>query len=1042
MSRLFTWALALLVAIGSVPAALAAGDDATERASAESLTQMGVTLESARLLSGADRVAALNELDRALASWKSRDSDERAASQFLAGEIYRELGDWKEANEAYRRASGSRGPFADDAAFAAIQVLEAEGKDEEAAREWVKWKERYAESTLQGEADLARAWNTLRRGEIAEAERVLKELLAAHSWMAGDERVVLARAAVHHAAGRPAEALAVLGTGNRSAAETYLRALAYGAQGSALKAAALFQETAERFPESSLRDHALLAKANIFFQSRDYKSAAQEFARVAEIVRDPAVRAEAELRGAGAVFLAGDTETARGLLRGVIERHSGSDVAARAQFLIGEVARSEGQHAQAIIEFNQVLAQYYDHAVAASAQYRVARALDGLDRRAEATSAYQAVVSGYPLAPEAPAAAYLAGVGLLAQERPLVAAPYFQLVLDKYAAGNDSSGTVVFASPEHQELVEAALCLVEYSYHRAGNLGLLSGAPHTLLQRMPASRSPWRANALLIDADASAAQGRYAEAEATLERLFREFPDHPVGASANKLLAWTYARRGRDSLAIATEERMIERYATSGDVTNLGSAYLNIAHSRFNQKRYAEAAAAYTEFLQRFPTDTARLVARYQAGLCYMRLDRAGDAVDQWEAILADSVAAPIAERAWARAGDLYFQAERYPDAKRCYEGLLQHFAQSSAAAIATLRLAQCEYNAGRDAEALTAFSQTIERFPGTPAAREAARGTEMALYRLGQSAGGAEVLAQLIEKYPTSAFAADAQFQIARKAYEAKSYAEAAEAFRRVVAQFPGYSAADHAQFLLADCYAQLGSEDEARIAYEQFLSYFPDSELRPAVKFRLGLMHFAASNHLQAAIMFTAVLDDSLAAEMAAASLYNLALCQRQLGQTAEAEAALNRYRRTYPGDERKVQVAYQLGDLYDASGKLREAAAEFEAALAAGPDPELIAELRYRLGQCREKSGDTSGAVRAYEQAMAATPKEDAYRLSALARLAAIYEEQGDAAKAVTCYRDIGKHSPDSELAAAAQGRADELAAATGGKKAASRDRQPTD
>src|SRR5512141_2910894 len=122
--------------------------------------------------------------------------------------------------------------------------------------------------------------------------------------------------------------------------------------------------------------------------------------------------------------------------------------------------------------------------------------------RSDATGSYQAVVRGYPLEPEAPAAAYLAGVGLLDQQRPLAAVPYFQLVLDRYAARNDARGFVVFASPEHQELVEAALCLLELSYHRAGDLGQLSGAPHLLLHRMPPSRSPWRAFALLIDADA------------------------------------------------------------------------------------------------------------------------------------------------------------------------------------------------------------------------------------------------------------------------------------------------------------------------------------------------------------------------------------------------------------------------------------------------------------------------------------------------------------------------------------------------------------
>jgi TolA-binding protein len=1024
----FGLAVGVLLSLGGFALAASGADETSGEIPEEArLAEIGADFEKARLHPDADQIKAISELDQSLSAIdRGRlESDRRSAARFLAGEIRYELGDLEGALEAFDRAKNDGEPFADDAAFARVQALEAADRDPEAAEEWVKWEKRYADSPLMSEARVARVWNALRQGKSAQAEKLLAELTAAYPWLARDWRVVLATATVLYLDGRPAEALAGLGTSSQGAAATYLRALCHDALGVLLKAAATYQEVVERHPHSPLSDHAMFAKANIFLTARDYRSAAQEFSRVAERVRNSQVRAEAELRGAASVFLSGAPDSSLVLLRRVVERHRDTDVAARAQFLVGEVEVGEERYTEAIVDLNRVLTEYFHHSVAASAQYRVARCLDALGRYEDATSAYQAVVSGYPLEPEAPAAAYLAGVGLMNLERPLAAAPYFQLVLDRYAsATNDSSETVVFASPEHQELVEAALCLLELSYHRAGNLGQLSGAPHLLLERMPPSRSEWRAYALLIDADASAAQGRYSEAEAMLGRLFDEFPDHSVGASANKLLAWTYARQGRDAEAIATEERLIARYQATGNAEDLNSAYLNIAHSRFNQKDYSNAATSYEDFLERFPEHPDHLVALYQAGLCYMRLDRAGDAVDRWETIVRESADAAIAERAWVRAGDLYFQAERYDDAKRCYQGLLAHFDESSAASVAMLRLAQCEYNAGNDAEALEAFSKTITRYPGTGAAREAARGTELALYRLGQTPGGTEVLAKLVEEYPNSAFAADAQFRVARQKYDEKQFAEAAELFRRVVSQFPGYSAADQAHFLMADSYAQLAKGEEALAAYEQFLIYFPDSPLRASVKFRLGMIHFEAEDHMQAAIAFTGLLGDSLSTEMAAASLFNLALCQRLLGLDEEALTSFERYRRDYPGDERVAHVSHQLGDLYDSAGKPAEAAVEFARALAAGPDPVLEVELNYRVGQCREQLADTEGALSAYKRAVASKKKTDPFRLSAVARCAAIYEGQGNAAGAVKAYRDIAKHSPDPELVAVASERASQL------------------
>jgi TolA-binding protein len=1025
--------LALLLAGAAFAAAPAgrasAAKSAAPVAPSQTWREIGDAFESRRLLDDAARLSALDSLEQSLAPVLRGDLDDeqRVAVRFLSARLRFERGDWSGAEKGFDDAAGSsdRGRFADDAAFAAIEAIEAGGRDAEAAKEWLKWEKRFPASPLVPAARLARSWNALRRGETAEAEQLLTALGAASPWIVTHPRFVLARAFAQMQAGRPGDALATLGDRPQSAAGLYLRGMCLAKNGQLLKAAAAWQETAERWGNSPLADHARLAKANTFLAARDYRSAAEEMARVAQRVTDPGVRAEAELRAAGATFLAGSADSALVLLRGVIERHDGTDVAARAQFLMGEVRVARGEYEPAIAEYNRVLTRYFQHKVAASAQYRVARCLDALGRRADATGSYQAVVSGYPLEPEAPAAAYLAGVGLLQRNLPRVAAPYFQIVLDRYTR-RESGGAVVFARPEHQELVEAALCMLEWSWRAAGDPGQVAGAPHLLLQKMPPSRSAWRAWALLIDADATAAVGRYDDAQAVLERLTKEFPDHSVSAAATQLLAWTYARQNKDSLAIATEDRLLARWGASGDQAIVSAAFIDIAHARFNQKRYKEAAAAYEDFLGRWPVHRQRPVALYQAGLCYLRLGRAGDAVDRWETLVKDSSDTPLAERAWARAGDVYFMAEKYDDARRCYRGLLEHFAGSSAAGLASLRLAQCEYNAGRDAEALEAFSATIDKYPATPYAKEAKRGTELALYRLARSAKGEEVLARLVDQYPTSAFAADAMLEIGKRHYQAKRWRDAAEDFRQVVSRFPSYSSADQAQFLMADALAQAGAGEEARNAYEQFLSYFPESDLAATVNFRLGLLRFEAKDYMQAAVAFTRALDDSAPPDVKAPARYNLALCQRQLGDLDQARAELERYRADYPAGKQSAEAAYQLADIDESAGRMSEAAAGFEQALAAKPAARLAAEIAFRLGRCREQLADVPGAIKAYGQAAACPDRDEPYRLSALARLAALHETRHEYTRALEAYRDIMQNSKDRELVAAVADRVSQLSA----------------
>lgn len=1015
----------LLLPCASQPAAARA-----QAAPQASLKELGRRFETERLLTGADRLNALNATGQSVGSLLKGGvaDDEKMAAQFLYAAIRDEAGDWKGAAEGYHQVlqTAKDGPLAADAAYREIRALEAAGHDADAAREWPRWMKRFAGTPLAGEARLAIAWNALRRGVTAEARSSLDALIAAQPWRKDDPRVQLARGTALYLDGKWADASAALDPKRDDAPTTYLRALCAAQQGQRLKAAALFQQTAERWPDSPLHDRALLAKANAFLAAGDDRSAAEEFDRVATRVNDPGVRAEAELRAAGALFLTGQKDSALTRFGDLADRYSGTDVAARAQFLQGEALVATGRSTEAIVAYNRVLTRYFQHSVAASAQYRVARCLDRLGRHADATGAYQAVVSGYPLEPEAPAAAYLAGVGLMNQGRPLAAAPDFQLVIDRYAPRGDGTSPLSFATPERQELVEAALCMLELSYHRAGDLGVMSGAPHLMLQRMPPSHSPWRAWALLIDADAQAAQARYPEAQAALEQVRRDAPDQPVATAAAKLLAWTYGRQGKDSLAIATEEDLLARAHGDHSDAIVRAALLDIAHERFNQKRYRDAAAAYDDYLQRFPGDSQALLALYQAGLCYVRLDRAGDAVDRWERVVRDSAGAPIAERAWARMGDAYFQAGKYDDAKRCYRGLLEHFAGSTGAALASLRLAQCEYNAGHDAEALQAFSATQDKFPNSPMAKEARRGSELALYRLSQKPGGDKVLAKLVEQFPASAFAADAQLQLAKQAYQEKRFADAAEGFRRVVAGFPGYTGADQAQFLMADAWNQAGRPDDARQAYEQFLSYFPNSELTQTVQFRLGLSYFEGKDYLRAGVAFTRVLADSASREMAAASRYNLALCERQLGQTDQARADLERYAKDYPNDSRAADVAYQLGDMDDAAGLHDQALREFEQAETIGPRGALAIELAYRVGLAREQAGQIGAALAAYGRAAAAPERGNAFRLSALVRSAALLEKRHQFTLALEAYRDIVAHSHDRELVAAASEKVSQLEA----------------
>jgi len=196
--------------------------------------------------------------------------------------------------------------------------------------------------------------------------------------------------------------------------------------------------------------------------------------------------------------------------------------------------------------------------------------------------------------------------------------------------------------------------------------------------------------------------------------------------------------------------------------------------------------------------------------------------------------------------------------------------------------------------------------------------------------------------------------------------------------------------------------------------------------VRFRLGLADFEAKDYMRAALAFTQVLGDSAAPDVRAASRYNLALCERQLGRAEDARAELERYRAEHGEDARAADVAYQLGDLAEAAGDHAGALKEFERALASRPRPELAVELGYRTGLAHEQLGEAEAALRAYQTAAAAPMRSDPFRLSAVARSAALYEKRRETTKALAAYRDIVANARDQELVAAATAKVAQLEA----------------
>src|SRR2546426_4971401 len=135
MRRIARALLPVLLAAASAAPPAAAGRKPQPKAAApppgSSLEQAARGFEAAQWVTGAERLAALASLDQSLVKIADEGgSAERAAALALAGAVRCARADFARAEDAYRKSQrgAEHGPFADDADFAAIRCLEAQGR--------------------------------------------------------------------------------------------------------------------------------------------------------------------------------------------------------------------------------------------------------------------------------------------------------------------------------------------------------------------------------------------------------------------------------------------------------------------------------------------------------------------------------------------------------------------------------------------------------------------------------------------------------------------------------------------------------------------------------------------------------------------------------------------------------------------------------------------------------------------------------------------------------------------------------------------------
>ncbi len=594
------------------------------------------------------------------------------------------------------------------------------------------------------------------------------------------------------------------------------------------EAEASFRRLAADFPESLLRQRALLKRALVILEMDQFEAAAALLDQLAGEKPEP------ELLGA-ALFHAGEAHERLGRADEAVARFEAlrraqpqSEFAAYAALKLADHhARRPAGVARALALYKELAAKPASDRIGAEALFQAATLTFNRQEYVASADLFRQLAARFPEDMRAPEAALPSAwahhhAGRHAEARTLAAK-----ALAAAAPGAARRDEWLYLKANCERQIEERKAAIA-SYDR-------------LLAEQPAS--------------SYAAAARY-------ERLLTLFRDGahsqvlkdaadfaaPPAELADDLL-WLQAEAAE---ALDDGARAVQFYRQlakdhPGSALAVDAAY-RLAYRLQRQHSWAEASRVYLDLVARHPTNELAPRALFASGLCLAQAGQGDGALRDWHALLTrfpehETVPEALFQKAMEET-----RREAARDAAATLDELLRRFPKYPRRAEALFWRAQHYYNAREMAEADKLLRASIAAHPPTAVAREASYLLGLVLQSAGREAEAAAVLQPLLAAPIRDKFSPDRLCWLAEFQFERGAAAESEAAARSLLASSPSPAWRQTAWALIGRALRAQKRADEAIKAFSRALAVEGNTSYGAEAALRLGELQLEAGHALEA--------------------------------------------------------------------------------------------------------------------------------------------------------------------------------------------------
>ncbi len=756
---------------------------------------------------------AAGHLEEILTDFKA--SEVASAAILLKGKINFDRGRYDAAAESFRALRESDGPLAAEAAYWQGKCKLRSGDFPGAAADLKQAVEDFPDGKLLAEMMYDRGIALLRAGEISSAAEALEEFRQRFPEHAATPDAIYALATIEHQRGRYARSqehvqALLAGYPNHALAPqaAFLAAENDYLDGQYPKAAAAYREFLKLWGADPRAGTAEYRLGMTLYRLQEFDEALPLLRKV-DSDEEGAEGFDARHLALGDIFFQrGEWKPAETHLRLYLAGLGEGGPRDDAVLKLGLVLQRQGHYAEAVEQFDLLLETEPPSAHRVQAEFERAQALAALGRGDEAGAGFEQVLERKDARFDIAARRHLAA--LAARRGDFKGAAHWYGQVAQQAELEDQKAEALLeqgkALINAREFSRAEKALKQFARRFSEHDRLSEARGHLaaalsrqdrheaaleVIDKIDTSRLAPRSQASVLYERAWClrAIGREDDAVNAFLSLIERHGESDFSAYARLELAAIRSQRGGHEEAIellrALRRRLDGERERFPETLHEQAAY-QLGISLFRGGRFAEAAEALREFVERFPESGSLRSARYFAGEALFEQKKYADAAGFFEAVAAQDAADAMAPPALLRLGECRAALADWEQSRGAFAAFLERYGEDKQRHQAEFGVGWAHENQGSLDKAVESYQRVVARHKGPTAAR--------AQFQIGQCLFAQkkydEAVRELLKVdilYGYPEWSAAALFEAGRCFEQLRKFAEAEQQFSAVTEKHAG---------------------------------------------------------------------------------------------------------------------------------------------------------------------------------------------------------------------------------------------------------------